>query len=276
MSTREPLKAIKPFYSEEQGCLQVTVGETFKLIKNVNDDWLYCRSLVSKKIGYVPTWCVEQVRAESVSSQTSSAVPDLLPYSKCRTMFTFNSKAENQLGFQQGEELLILRVARGGWYYARNAKGEEGKIPGNFVTPMTSGLSATATSESANTSSALNVDLKGIPRRAAPAPPRHMSSGYRSSMPTTTTTTTLDYLRSKTQEKRTYGNTDLKALNQSFSTAMTITPGSTQKDIIDLQPLVQEVRDRTGISHTQSVKAVTCVVDYLRNHLPQGMVDQLE
>jgi len=52
---------------------------------------------------------------------------------KCRALYDFVPQEAGELPFRVGEELSIVEDIGSGWYKARNASGQEGLIPGNYV-----------------------------------------------------------------------------------------------------------------------------------------------
>jgi len=52
---------------------------------------------------------------------------------KARALYDFVPQEAGELPFRLGEELTIVEDIGSGWFKARNAAGQEGLIPGNYV-----------------------------------------------------------------------------------------------------------------------------------------------
>eukprot|EP01125_Pyxidicula_operculata_P002050 TRINITY_DN1200_c0_g1_i4.p1 TRINITY_DN1200_c0_g1~~TRINITY_DN1200_c0_g1_i4.p1 ORF type:complete len:536 (+),score=140.84 TRINITY_DN1200_c0_g1_i4:459-2066(+) len=49
------------------------------------------------------------------------------------TLYSYEATEDNELSFQEGETIVLLEKDDSGWWRGRNAKGEEGVFPSNFV-----------------------------------------------------------------------------------------------------------------------------------------------
>lgn len=55
------------------------------------------------------------------------------PLKQLVALYTYDATEENEISFVEGESLLLLEKDDSGWWKGRNAKGQEGLFPSNFV-----------------------------------------------------------------------------------------------------------------------------------------------
>lgn len=74
-----------------------------------------------------------QISAQPINPPPLGARPQLTyNYPQAKTLYAFQAQTNDELGFQAGETLTILKQ-EGQWWSAKNAQGRQGVIPHNYV-----------------------------------------------------------------------------------------------------------------------------------------------
>jgi len=123
--------ALFTFQTEDAENLHFEAGAKIKLTKcPEGEDWW--EGELEGKHGMFPQSYVKVTRHGSIEDLTSVESQYKTLTATCTTTFKFEGQDDDELSFEAGESLMIEKDMDG-WYLGRNAKGEMGIFPANYI-----------------------------------------------------------------------------------------------------------------------------------------------
>lgn len=155
------------YQAKQSDELGLTKGETIAVLEKSTDGWWRGKKDITEETGWFPSNYVKEI-TDSDSRDNGCEIVEV-----CLTLYPFIQNNPEELSFESNERLEILEkpATDPDWWRARNARGEIGLVPRNYVQVVEADFENTLTNshsaQSNNSGGLLSSDSSNriLPRR---------------------------------------------------------------------------------------------------------------
>lgn len=114
-------RVLFPFKARSSRELSVEKGDQVTILSIIDDKWVECHA--KSQTGLVPRSYIEE----------STSTPRVVEYGSAIAKFDFVGSASNQLSFNKGDNLVLIRKIDQNWFEGRINNSQKGYIPVTFI-----------------------------------------------------------------------------------------------------------------------------------------------
>ncbi|PRP81395.1 S-adenosyl-methionine-sterol-C- methyltransferase [Planoprotostelium fungivorum] len=121
-STHELYEAIFEFAADNEGDLQLSIGDVIELIEKTSDSWWRGTNVETNSSGLFPSNYV-QFKGSTLGITEEIVIDETVPVRMIKAIFEYQARDADEISFVKGDDIELLHENDNGWWYVHDSGG---------------------------------------------------------------------------------------------------------------------------------------------------------